>query len=132
MSNIKKPRKEVYMKTKFKKMDISIHLPRKVKDDTKKSIEKRLSEGVLHSLHKTVIGKHAGHDRDYAIYGEDTVNYHNIFPITNARTNYIAGSVTSDIFYLVEIGELVWIGDHFEMMDFEENQKITINLKTTL
>lgn len=120
------------MKLIFKKKDGNVHLPRKAKDEAKKNIKQVLSGGVLKNLQKTIIGNHSAYDRDYAIYSEENVDYQKIFSIENHQTNYLAGQITSDIFFLVDIGELVWVVDHFEMMDFEENKRIITHLKSIL
>lgn len=117
----------------FKKMDAQVHLPRKVKDDKKKEITERLQRSSLEGLYKIIIGKHTNaHDRDYAIYGEGKVEYDKIFPSIKTTTNYFAGSICHDTFFLVEIGELVDVQGKFEMMDFPKEKIIYVQLKSIL
>lgn len=120
------------IKTRFRKWDKNIHVPKNIEKKKKESIEERLLTAKLDGLHKTVIGKHTAFDRDYAIYGENEMDYQKIFPTIKPSTNYFVGQILQNVFFLVEIGELVWVSDHFEMMDFEEEKVIPINLNSHL
>jgi hypothetical protein len=108
----------------------NVHLPRKMKNEAKKSIEQRLSRSIT-GLCKTKIGNHVAHDRDYSIYSDENVDFKKIFGGLNEKTNYLAGSITSDVFFCVDIGELVWISDHFEIM-MDKQKQSTIILKDVL
>jgi hypothetical protein len=130
LTNKKNQERRFIMKLIFKRLDTDVRLSRKIKNEAKRSIEKKLTQGSLVNLQKTVIGKHCANDRDYALYGEGNLNYENIFHITYKKTNYLAGQIISDVFYLIDIGELVWISDHFEMVYFEEKKRITTHLKS--
>lgn len=107
-----------------------VHLPRKMKVETKRFIEQRLS-GSITDLNKTKIGDHAAYDRDYSIYSDENINFRLIFGGLNEKTNYLAGSITSDVFFCIDIGELVWISDHFEIM-VEKSEKKKVILKERL
>lgn len=103
----------------------NVHLPRKMKNEAKRSIEQRLS-GPTTGLYKTKIGNHVAHDRDYSIYSDENINFKLIFGGLNEKTNYLAGSITSDVFFCVDIGELVWISHEWWIMMEPSKQKKVI------
>jgi hypothetical protein len=95
-------------------------LSRKIKDEEKRAIEQRLNSSSLDGLHKTIIGKHDAPDRDYAIYSLQKRDYRKIFDDVPANHNYYAGQILPNVFFILNIGELVWVIDHFEMMDMKK------------
>ncbi|MFA7717587.1 MAG: hypothetical protein WC875_02640 [Candidatus Absconditabacterales bacterium] len=117
----------------FQKIGI-FNIPRKLKKEWKESIIRQLQGTSLVGFKQIITGKHPDtYKRVYAIYCQKDIhgNPKEIFGEISDKTNYIFGKFQirkSDVYYLVEIGELVEIQDEFTVI-INEKEKLNVVLK---
>ena len=107
-------------------------LSKNSKDQIKKDIHTLLNQGPLNELEPEFLSKNKKNPRDdFHIYKKDIghEDINDIFSIQNKETNYLAGKISlkdKELYYLVNIGELVDILGNKKIMMMSRNIQVYI------
>ena len=112
--------------------ETKISLPKATKDQIKSDIHALLNQGPIEELESEFLNKNEKNLRDnFHIYKKDIEleNIQDIFSIQDKASNYLAGKISTkdkNLYYLVNIGELVDILGNKKIMMMSKNIQVYI------